>query len=208
MSSKTILPEWYRKKEEKNENDLISIDAANTIKRCMPLFDSMTAGYIIKTYVDIKVSIVGEQYYFQWPSFSPIEFHHESQAQNYPKKTGSNFPKFMNPFAIKTPKGYSCLFTSPMHHENKYFEILSGIVDTDTFFHPVNFPFVMKDREWEGVIPAGTPLAQVIPIKRDSWEINFGGEKELKEVENVGLSLFSLWKDRYKRKFWNKKMYN
>ena len=49
------------------------------------------------------------------------------------------------------------------------FHSFSGIVDTDKHPVPVNFPFVVK-KDFEGVIPAGTPIAQFIFLKRDTLE--------------------------------------
>jgi hypothetical protein len=65
----------------------------------------------------------------------------------------------------------------PAHSGNKYFTVLEGFVDTDAYSAPVNFPFVLNDIDFEGLIPAGTPMVQVIPIKRDSWQ------KEIASVE-------------------------
>ena len=47
----------------------------------------------------------------------------------------------------------------------------SAIVATDTYHDRINFPFVWTGKEeWEGVIPSGTPLIQVIPFKRDDFQ--------------------------------------
>jgi hypothetical protein len=43
------------------------------------------------------------------------------------------------------------------------FSILPGIVDADHFKLSVQFPFLLQ-AGFEGVIPAGTPVAQIIPI--------------------------------------------
>ena len=39
-----------------------------------------------------------------------------------------NIPKFINPWSIKTSKGYSIFITQPMHRDLP-FEILQSIVD-------------------------------------------------------------------------------
>lgn len=113
----------------------------------------------------------------------------------------------MNPWAIKTPKGYSVLFVQPFHRES-VFTILPGIVDTDSYTIPVNFPFVINDSNFEGTIPMGTPIAQVIPFKRDSWKMEFGSEIERNEQVNVTTKIRTKFFDKYKSMFWNKKEYN
>ena len=72
---------------------------------------------------------------------------------------------------IKTPPGYSVLFTHPMNWHYLPFYSLSGVVDTDTYTMPVLFPFMMKNN-FEGIIPKGTPVIQIIPFKRDDWKSN------------------------------------
>ena len=112
----------------------------------------------------------------------------------------------MNPYAIATPPGYSVLFTQPMHRES-VFTILDGIVDTDNYNVPVNFPFVLNDVKWEGIIPAGTPMAQLIPFKRESWEHNLGSDKDLIELNKTFRKLKSLFYNSHKRQFWISKQY-
>jgi hypothetical protein len=57
------------------------------------------------------------------------------------------------------------------------------------------------------MIPAGTPMVQVIPFKRDAWKIKIGGEKELKENMKVVAKLQTLFFNRYKTYFWSRKEY-
>lgn len=165
----------------------------------------MTAGYIIPTYVDIQVTQRDGLPYYEWPSQDPISFHPVDQAPIYPKSNGAPFPKWLNPWSIKTPRGYSCLFIPPMHNPNGFFTILPGVVDTDTYTAPANLPFTLDDVLWEGIIPAGTPMVQVIPFKRDSFKMDIG--VDLKEQKVVTTKLKSLWFNSYKRQFWSRKEY-
>lgn len=202
------IPQWYidnplytsGKKEVQNGHN------SHTIRKCMPVFDAMTAGYIIFTYVDIFISQQNGVPIFHWPKFNPIEFHNKNQLTHYPIDGEYPPPKFMNPWSISTPKGYSCLFISPMHNPNNFFSILPGIVDTDKYNLPVNFPFILKDYNMEGVIPAGTPMAQVIPFKRDSFEMKTSSQFKNK-FRKQETQLKSLWFNAYKKNFWNKKEY-
>jgi predicted membrane-bound spermidine synthase len=93
-----------------------------------------------------------------------------------------------------------------MHRESP-FTILPGIVDTDTYTAPVNFPFVLNDINFEGLIPAGTPIAQVIPIKRDEWQMSLGTQKEFDEQQKVTNRLQTKFFDRYKSMFRQVKEY-
>ena len=94
-----------------------------------------------------------------------------------------------------------------MGTEESIFTILPGIVDTDQYTAPVNFPFVFNDPSFEGLIPKGTPIAQVIPIKRESWGIKIGNQKDYNEQRKNSIKLQTKFFDRYKSMFWTRKEY-
>ena len=200
-----FIPKWYKEMEayfpkEKNPDSLA------TIKKCIPVLDALTAGYIIVSPCDVYVSLKDGEPHYNSAIPNLIAFHPRKQAYKHPVANDFQFPKWINSWGIKTPKGYSCLFVSPMHNQNEHFAILEGIVDTDNYFAPVNFPFVLKDPTAEFMIPAGTPIAQVIPFKRDVWESKFSedGEASTRLARYIDTQFF----DRYKRLFWNRKSYS
>lgn len=207
-SSKHV-PEWY--KNTISYADGKKIPDGNgipkpTIKRCVPVFDAITSGYIIKTYCDIFISKKNGSPYFEWSMGDAINFHPIDQAMNHPLKNGLDYPKIMNIWGIKTDPGVSCLFTSPFHRDSP-FNILPGIVDTDTYTAPINFPFVLKDTNFEGIIPAGTPVVQILPFPRGSWQMKIGNTVDFNEQLVVSKNLFSKFFDRYKSLYWHKKEY-
>lgn len=205
-----FVPNWYKDldsyvNKEKKPNG--AGGTTGTIKRCMPVFDSINAGYIIVSPADVYVSQQDGHPYYEWANFGLIQFHSKDQAPNHPNRNNLEiYPKWINYWAIKTPKGYSTLFVQPFHRES-VFTILPGIVDTDTYTAPVNFPFVLNDSKFEGIIPAGTPIAQVIPFKRESWKMEFGSEKEFIEQTKITTKLGTQFFDRYKTMFRSSKEY-
>ena len=210
-----FVPEWYKKLEsyisgEKKPTGQGGSSA--TVKRCMPVFDAITAGYIITLPADVYVSQKEDEQgnkfpYYEWASHGLVQFHPVEQMPEHPNRNGHMaYPKWTNPWSIKTPKGYSTLFVQPMHRESP-FTILPGIVDTDTYTANVNFPFVLNDVTFEGLIPQGTPIAQVIPIKRESWKMQIGSQKETFEVNKVINKLNTKFFDRYKSMFRQPKEY-
>ncbi len=74
--------------------------------------------------------------------------------------------KFHNYWTVRTAPGWSCLFVPPLNRPHDVVTVLSGIVDTDAFPTPVNFPFVAVAADGVHVLPKGTPLVQVIPFRR------------------------------------------
>lgn len=198
-----FIPDWY-----KNMDSYIGGEkkptgqggTAATVKRCMPVFDAMTAGYIITLPADVYVSIKDEQQYFEWSDLGLVQFHPIEQAPEHPAKKPYAYPKWINHWSIKTPKGYSTLFVQPFHREAP-FTILPGIVDTDEYYAPVNFPMVINDPKFEGMIPKGTPIAQVIPFKRESWSMEFGNQKDIEDQANITRKLQTKFFDSYKSMF-------
>lgn len=182
------LPSWFKDLDPYYFNSLLAPQGIgahrglDTAKRCLPLFDSVTSGYLIYTSVDIYVtddSVGGK--YFEWyqKDLEVIQFHDRSQVGNF--DISENYrviPKWKNPWSIKTQRGYSSLIIPPLNRDDVPVEIFAGIVDTDTFYSPINFPFLFKEDSFVGLIPAGTPIAQVIPFKRESFSMKIGNDED------------------------------
>lgn len=211
------IPMWYRKTSSYTGPKIIDqrfdkeADTSATIKKCMPFFDTLTSGYFIKLGVDVNVRLNDDgDHWYEWPGQEPISFHSTNQAPFYPGQENREFayPKFNQPWIVVTPPGYSSLFITPMHQDIP-FKIFEGIVDTDKYYAPVNFPFVLKDPNFSGLIPAGTPIAQVIPFKRDSWgmSIKKNDFKVMEKINRNDAKIYSVFNDKYKRFFWIKKDY-
>lgn len=201
------LPEWYKNVPPYINGKVPREDWATnaTIKKCMPVLDAISAGYLIKTFCDIWITQTDDGPYFRWKMDNAIEFHTILQAPDYPNNKVS-FPKLNSPWAIKTPKGYSCLIIPPNHREN-VISILPGIVDTDSYHAHIQFPFMVSVSGFEGLIPAGTPIAQVIPIKRSEWKMRIGGAQEQHNASTTIQVIFSVFYNAYKKNYWHKKSY-
>jgi hypothetical protein len=210
------IPEWYKSisryiGNEKKPSE--SGGTSGTVKTCMPVLDSITSGYLILSSSDVYIEKKDGERYYSWADNNLISFHGQQQATGYPnlenKMGKESIPKFNNPWIVKTPKGYSCLFITPSHHDLP-FTILPGIVDTDTYFNAVNFPF-MPDPDFEGLIPKGTPIAQVLPFRRENWEMSVehlaDSKKLQKQWQSVSKELSTRFFDRYKKIFWSAKSY-
>jgi hypothetical protein len=212
-----VVPDWYKNLEsyiggEKKPDG--GGKQTGTAKRCMPIFDAISSGYIISTHVDLWVSQrVDEETgksapYYEWANYGAIEFHPKQQLPEHPDGKGHEiaYPKWINAWAIKTPPGYSTLFVSPFHRETPII-CLPGIVDTDTYTAPVNFPFILRDSKMEGLIPVGTPIVQAIPFKRDTWEMSIGTTEDLESSRKVSNKVRTKFFDSYKTQYRQPKDY-
>lgn len=212
--AKKGLPEWYKEQSSYiNGKKEVYTDGksftSSTIKKCMPVFDAITAGYIIPLPTDINISHQDGRPYYSWPNFTYISHHSPAQASSHPRNNGMPIPKFISSWVIQTPPGYSCLFIPPLHRDDAVFRVFEGVVDTDTYHGATEFPFTLTDVSWEGVIPAGTPMVQVIPFKRETWSMEISEkEKDMRLQATFLNSLRSNYFEAYKNKYWNKKDFN
>jgi len=186
-----FIPTWYKNLpsyrnfnfEESSVNSGIAFDDNNqlystqTLKRCPPVQDYLNTGYIIPLWTDLLVNRIVEEDVigFNWTftSDGQVSEHPLHQVKDTPIEKmamGDSVWKLINPWLIKTPPGYSCMFIPPLYHQSD-FEILPGIVDTDVF-HEINFPFTYRrynENLENKVYNAGLPLVHIIPFKRDNW---------------------------------------
>jgi hypothetical protein len=207
------IPQWYKDAKaylDPSGKKAPTLDGTPfaTVKRCMPIWDMMTAGYIMETPYDIYVRQTPEGPSFQWGEMLAIAWQHMDQFQNHPYSRDINYAtRIVIPWSIKTPKGWSVMVMEPQHHEPGPITCVSGIVDTDEYSLPMNMFLKLRDPNFEGMIPAGTPFLQIIPFKRESWTSSLGGEKELKKF-NLDKSKFRInFFDRYKNLWWQRKDY-
>lgn len=172
------IPEWFKKfsrytGEDKELKVSPEGDGNLTIKACMPFMDVFSSGYIIELRNDIFVSddeLGNKAVAWGHGGEGFVSTHSKEQIppDMIPKEYDPQPFKFLNSWSIILPKGYSALITHPLNRYDLPFMTLSGVVDLDNYNNPVNFPFVLKKTS-SGVIPAGTPIAQVFPFKRESW---------------------------------------
>ena len=211
--SKKYLPNWYKNIDSylsDKPKGLVAGQPSATIKKCIPVFDVLTSGYTITTFQDFYIQKEEEGIIITASNnTSTLDWHSHKQFTDHPYSMQTEgAPKFINPWSIKTPKGYSCLFINPVHGANRYFTIFEGIVDTDEYRSPVNFPFTLKDKNFEGLIPAGTPIVQVIPFKREKWKMKEGGKAEILEASQSHGKLRSVFYEGYKKFFWSNKSFD
>lgn len=205
-----VLPTWYKNMQSymNGVKEVTNDGTSGTIKKCIPVFDAISAGYLILTHCDISIKWDGIGYVFDAPhdNYRFIAHHPLAQANLHPK-IGNDFtsvPKYSNPWGIVTPKGYSSLFIPPMHRDNDII-IFEGIVDTDSYHSPVLLPFSLSKSETDLFIPAGTPIAQVIVFKRELWDSEVSHNLDIpSKTRALNNSRFF---DAYKNLFWSRKSY-
>ena len=168
--ARKLIPSWYKALPMKLGTGF----EQSTLKRCPPFLDAMVTGWIIPLVADVYIESNEDCSYVKYDTTYPrpmVENHGQNQVSS-DKCPAPHLPKppikWMNYWAIKCPKGYSLLFVPPLNRADERFTCFSGMVDCDGYFEFVNFPFDWNKPNAKEIVPAGTPLMQVIPIKRDS----------------------------------------
>ena len=215
------IPKWYLDSEPylKNSgftevnNDTTHVrnrELNHNFKKCTPLLDGMTAGYTIPLWSDVEVvnsnSDIPEIY---WKTRTNIFEPHGYNTREIKPPPGyhPHVVKYLNCWIPQTPKGYSCLVVSPIGHNDLVFKAIPAIVDTDSSMLELVFPMWVKN-DFNGIVEKGTPMAQIIPFKRDDWESTFdyyenGEYINVIEEKNFNTTLVG----NYLKNHWSKKKF-
>jgi hypothetical protein len=188
--ARKFIPDWFKALPPKLDKGLTS----STVKRCPPFLDAMQLGWIIPLAGDVefKTSATAGKADFSWTFYKTLVETHNYRQVTTDKAPNPILPKpplkFLNYWSIKVPKGYSLLFVPPLNRPDPRFECMSGLVDCDGYEEFINFPFTFNQPDFHGIIEAGTPLIQVIPIKRDTLfkEANIR-QMSKKEIDKRGV---------------------
>ncbi len=115
------LPDWFKALPQKAFSQTMG-DNIYTMKKCPPVIDAMTYGFLMPLACDLKV------------------------------ENG----------------------THPINRDDLPFTTLTGLVDVDLYSLAfVHFPARWRDPAFNGTLAKGTPVAQCLPIRRESWVEQF-----------------------------------
>lgn len=213
--SSKALPEWWKNampytKSEKNlEGKKIIVnnwESNASFKKCTPMLDILTSGYIVPLWADVQVRNENGFPNLSWRVKRDVFDLHDSQEVEIPEGYQNTQFKFLNQWVPKLPKGYSALIMPCVGYPNSPFRSMFAIVDYDNTTHPLYPPVFLKNN-FEGIIEKGTPMFQIIPFKRDNWESSFSflknGQAQILLDRDVKATIVN----NYVKNFWNRKSY-
>lgn len=215
-SASSTIPTWYRNLPARlnGERDMRVVKGPRlgtnaNLKMCVPFLDAIMSGYTLCLTHDLYVEYVDDKQVVNWKIGGDlVTVHLPEQREGVPIPdiyTDTIF-KWSNVWGIETPAGYSSFFTHPINRFDLPFLTLSGVVDTDKYNLSVLFPFLLR-KDFVGLIERGTPIAQVIPFKRENWTSEWVPELWDKAKHHWWWSNSTAigW---YKKNIWKKKTYN
>ena len=213
-----VVPDWwkamtpYTKTPDNPEGKklIVSNRLSNAgPKKCVPMLDAITSGYIIPLWADVQVKNEAGNKLITWRTLQQVFLEHGQQAREVETPVGYNEQvfKFMNKWRIITPKGYSCLITAPFGYRQTGVQAIPAVIDTDKSSLEI-LPPVWFANDFEGILEKGTPMVQVIPFKRSDWKAEYSylkdGEYEKLEDKNFASTIVN----HYMKKVWSKKTYS
>jgi len=203
VPSKKVVPDWY-KKIPRWQNGM-----KPTVKQCMPFLESLTIGYLITLPYDVFVKNDNGALQLSWPDFvknHPVLRNNVADIRLVPAGHYAAEFEWDYNVAYTLPKGYSAIFTHPFNRNDLPFTTITGVIDGGIVMHPHGNPGFYIKEGFEGLIPQGTPIAQLIPFRQENWKSKkTPGLVEIAESQSMGKGLvFSGW---YKKTFWVHKKY-
>jgi len=214
IPAKTVIPDWYKKTPKHPEGyNPNRIPYPISSKACAPFLDSFNSGYVLTTPCSIGVdNLTDTDTVITWNKlvdYEPINLRDSKTVNEFlPIPGGCSSQHFVwsTKVCFEIPKGYSALITHPLNRHDLPFTTLSAVIDGRMLMHYGSIPVFFK-KSFNGVIPKGTPFAQIILFKRENWE-----SKEdaflLKEQTYNTFASRSTTDNWYKKTHWRKKTYN
>jgi hypothetical protein len=182
----SVLPEWWRKltpyvispDNPDGKKFLLQDRVSNASpKKCTPMLDSITSGYIIPLWADVQVTPPENDHVspsiFWRTNLSVFELH-GGAAHTLPHPPGYQkwVFKYLNTWIPITPPGYSTLVTAPAGYRDAPFLPVPAIIDSDKSIFELVFPMWVREG-LSGIVEKGTPLVQLTPFKRTNWKSEF-----------------------------------
>ena len=149
--------------------------------RCLPLTIGNQYGFVIKSEFDFS---------FIWdggdsPDSIKLFFNESSEelSKKHPRietHFGSGIITINPPFTLRTPPGVNLMTINPPNYIIPNVTVMTGVVETDNIRRHFTFNLKIQMPNIQVMVPAGSPLAAVIPIPR-----YYADEFELKYAEDI-----------------------
>lgn len=219
IPAKNAVPSWWKEMPPympsniSPEGKTLVVEqglANNSPKKCVPMLDAITSGYLLTLWADVQVDSVNfEVPRITWKTTASIfETHVPVDKMGFltPEGYSSMVFKYLNFWVPITPPGYSIFVTHPFGYSDVPFRALDAVIDSDKSSIELVPPVWVKNG-FRGVVEKGTPIAQVIPFKRENWESEFTfiTEEENRKIQDR--NFHGTIVGHYLKNYWSKKDY-
>jgi len=208
------IPDWYKNMPLHRENSNTGSKVEKyTVKGCRPFMQGLTAGWLLPLPADIHILHDENGLRLDFSEFDENDYLSPmnqdpgiGEVSDGVYKDGTVI-KINTPWYISVPDGYSILEIPTLNRQNnifnKYFSPFGGIWDADVHIGKIN-PFALMNVEpgTDVVVPAGTPISQLIPIKRSSMMsdasiqcLNKSQKEKISKYNKLSDTTFHLYAD-------------
>ena len=191
----TNLPDWFRRVSKQG----------GALRRCAGTIDLLAAGVTLPMWTNYRfrpdgngawetgaddfypAAVTGGQ---PTPIGQASGFNYESTGEcpmtSVRKIETGQYPKLINPWRMETAPGWSTLLIPCYWEPSEDYTVVPAIVHTD-YYHSMNIVLNLTgDRPF--ALKYNTPIAQLIPFKRDSdfTKVLFSDESDFKYYASTG----------------------
>ena len=211
VPARKVLPEWFKEMSPTIElppgstrfpfgiSKMLRLSNVNaTIRRCPGIISYLSEGYLVPLWADFLVQIRGKTVYCagsnELAHASPHSKDLQYNTMPLPDSYLQDSVKFINPWKVRTPPGWSVLLSQPFYHFEQRFTVAPGVIDADVYHHMhVNTFFRKGDMDHQ--LKMGMPFVHVMPFQRGAMELevrvmNEADKKRMKRLDFAGKRFF------------------
>ena len=193
--TKSAIEDW--KTQQKNTQN----SKLTHIARCPGIHKIMREGWVIRSWCDFNIETNGDGVSYKWSmpvsqstmdadhiwKWDYISHHSESIfGQTNKKNTLDTVIKVQSPWLVYVPKGYYLMSMPIAYPDNHSFTAATGLIDGDEGPNFLNVQLYWHELNSNTTIPAGTPLAQYVLVKKEKIDSNVRSVED-KDIKNLRL---------------------
>lgn len=188
VPAKEIIPDWYKTMPHTIEKGYCPVKSqanqASTVRSCYGINTLLKTGFVMRAWSDVSILVYPNG---EIASATPngtfnVTAHPTGQHTGY--MDGYRFIKLGSPWYMFDESDTKYMFTNLPYHSQLPLDYIvpTGILEFN-YQHDSNFflGVKVKPEPYEVYIPAGTPLAHLIPLTEDKIELNVEFDKNVRE---------------------------
>ena len=194
---KPAMEDWTKLKEKHEQLPT----KLTHIARCPGIHKIMREGWILRSWCDFTIKTDGDGKSFQWATpvsqqtvdadhiwkWDYLSHHAESIFGQVDKRnTLDTVIKVQSPWIVYIPKGYYLMSMPIPYPDNHSFTAATGLIDGDEGPNFLNVQLYWHELNNVTKIPAGTPLAQYMLVKKDKIDAEIRDVTD-KDIKNLRL---------------------
>lgn len=184
------FPEWYENTPGVLEDEYVEMPDTTSVKRCMPFLEGMAMGWVLKLPGNLLFEnpSADEGIQIRWDmEFDMVDMSFQSDVMNVTYPDEVVMLKLTTPWMVSAREGWSLMVRPLPNRVNTPFKCTTGVLNADSFRGYLSGIVRWVDMDFTGVIEKGTPICQLIPIKRseiaNEYHVRRSTDEEKKAAE-------------------------